>query len=56
MKQEDKQIKTADVAGTENGEQTFTFPHQPQPLVIKAKTIAEAEKKFEEITSPTNTQ
>lgn len=56
MQQEDKQIKTADIAETKKGEQTFTFPHNPHPLVIKAKSIAEAQTKFEEITNQTNTQ
>ena len=56
MKIEDKQIKTAETVGTEKGETTFTFPHSPQPIVIKAKSIAEAEKKFEEISSKPNQQ
>ncbi len=56
MKIDDKQIKTAETVGTEKGEQTYTFPHTPQPIVIKAKTLAEAEKKFEEITSKPNQQ
>lgn len=56
MKIDDKQIKTAETVGTEKGEQTYTFPHTPQPIVIKAKTLAEAEKKFEDITSKPNQQ
>ena len=56
MKIDDKQIKTAETVGTEKGETTFTFPHSPQPIVIKAKSIAEAEKKFEDIIKQPNSQ
>lgn len=47
MQQSDKQMKTA--GAVETGEQTFMFPHNPHPIVIKAKTIEEAEKEFAKI-------
>ena len=40
-------MKTA--GAVETGEQTFMFPHNPHPIVIKAKTIEEAEKEFAKI-------
>jgi hypothetical protein len=52
MKYSDKQIKTEEAGASEKGEQSFTFPHGPQPVVIKAKNIVEATKKFEELTKP----
>ena len=48
MKQSDKAMKTEEAENSENGEQSFTFPHTPQPVVIKAKNIAEATTKFED--------
>lgn len=48
MQQRDKQIKTGGAADT--GKQIFTFPGHPQPIVIEAKSLEEATKKFEEIT------
>lgn len=47
MKQSDKEMKTA--GASETGEQSFTFPHNPHPVVVKAKSIDEATQKFEEI-------
>lgn len=44
MKQQNKQIDT--LGASESGEQTFTFPHTPHPIVVKAKNIKEAEEKF----------
>jgi len=49
MKYNDKEMKTEEAGKSENGEQSFTFPHGPQPVVIKAKNLVEATKKFEEI-------
>lgn len=43
-------MKPGQAAKNESGEQSFTFPHGPQPVVIIAKNIAEATEKFEEIT------
>ena len=53
-----KQIDTGTAAARKpksstavNSEQSFTFPHSPSPIVVTAKDIHEAEKKFKAIIS-----
>lgn len=49
MAGKNKQIEIGKIA--EEQEEDFMFPHNPHPVTIRAKTMKEAEEKFNKIIS-----
>lgn len=55
MEYPNKQVSTAKAGRAPKGaaldvqESEFTFPHYPNPIVVRAKDIVEAEEKFKKI-------
>lgn len=51
IKYKDKEMKTSGDFEGDKGEVEFMFPHNPNPVTIRAKNIEEATEKFNKIIS-----